>query len=271
MCDIVGRCGATLVRVDAPWGTAIEADQVRQALEGCAPKLVAIVHAETSTGVLQPLEEIGRMAHDAGALFVVDAVTSLGGVPVKVDEWGIDAIYSGTQKCLSAPPGLSPVSFGETAMEAVRARKTKVQSWFLDLTLVGNYWGGARRTYHHTAPVSAMFALREALRLVLEEGLEARFARHRRNHELLVDGLAELGIEFLVAPAFRLPQLNAVKIPEGADDAAIRSALLNRYNIEIGAGLGEFAGKVWRIGLMGESSTENHVNMLVSALRTLLG
>jgi alanine-glyoxylate transaminase/serine-glyoxylate transaminase/serine-pyruvate transaminase len=210
------------------------------------------------------------MTHDAGALFVVDAVTSYCGAPLKVDEWGIDAIYSGTQKCLSAPPGLSPVSFSDRAVKVLENRKTKVQSWFLDLSLVKNYWAGAKRAYHHTAPVSAMFALREAYRLVLEEGLEHRFERHRKNHRLLKLGLEELGFSFIVQEGFRLPMLNAVKIPNGVDEAAIRRKLLDEYNIEVGGGLGAFAGKIWRVGLMGESSTPNHVHMLTSALKELL-
>ena len=247
----------------------IDPKQIKAALEQCQPKVLAIVHAETSTGVLQPLEEISRIAHDAGALFLVDAVTSYCGTELKVDEWGIDAIYSGTQKCLSAPPGLSPVSFSERAVEALEKRKTKVQSWFLDLSLVRSYWAGAKRAYHHTAPVSAMFALREAYRLVLEEGLEKRFARHRRNHELLKRELEALGFEFLVQAGYRLPMLNAVKLPEGVDDAIVRRRLLDEYNIEVGSGLGQFAGKIWRIGLMGESSTQNHVHVLVSALKDI--
>jgi alanine-glyoxylate transaminase / serine-glyoxylate transaminase / serine-pyruvate transaminase len=270
MADIAERCGAKVHRVEAPWGTAIDPQQVKTALENCQPKVVAIVHAETSTGVLQPLQEISRLAHDAGALFLVDAVTSYCGTELKVDEWGIDAIYSGTQKCLSAPPGLSPVSFSERAVAALERRKTKVQSWFLDLSLVRSYWAGAKRAYHHTAPVSAMFALREAYRLVLEEGLENRFARHRRNHELLKSELEVLGLEFLVPEGFRLPMLNAVKIPPGVDDAEVRRRLLAEYGIEIGGGLGPLAGKIWRIGLMGESSTPNHINMLTAALRALL-
>lgn len=268
MCDIVERCGAALHRVDADWGKPVEPDSVRDALQRCRPKLVAIVHAETSTGVLQPLEQIGRLAHDAGALFLVDAVTSLGGVPVRVDAWGIDAVYSGTQKCLSAPPGLAPVSFSERAVKAMDARKTKVQSWYLDMTMVRSYWG-AERAYHHTAPISAIYALHEAMRIVLEEGLEARFERHRRTHELLRAGLEELGFRFVVDPEYRLPMLNTVRIPDGLEDGPTRKRLLEEYNIEVGGGLGEFAGKVWRIGLMGCSSTENHVNMLLSALRRI--
>lgn len=270
MCDIVERCGAKLIRVDAPWGKPIDPKQVKDALKDNKPKLVAIVHAETSTGVLQPLEEISKLVHDAGALFLVDAVTSLGGTPVKVDEWEIDAIYSGTQKCISAPPGLSPVSFSPKALEVMDARKSKVQSWYLDMSMIRNYWAGAKRAYHHTAPISMIYAIHEAMRLVVEEGLEKRFERHMKNHILLRDALEEMGFEFLVEPKYRLPMLNAIKIPEGQDDATVRSRLLNEYNIEIGAGLGEFAGKVWRIGLMGESSSHNHINMVVSALKQIM-
>ena len=270
MVDIVERIGAKAIRVDAPWGQPIQPADVKVALENCNPKIVAIVHAETSTGVLQPLEEISQMAHDKGALFVVDAVTSYCGTDLRVDEWGIDAIYTGTQKCLSAPPGLSPVSFSDRAVETMEKRTTKVQSWFLDLSLVRNYWAGAKRAYHHTAPVSAMYALHEAYRLVLEEGLEARFERHWKNHLLLKEALESLGMSFLVQEGFRLPMLNAVVIPEGVDEAKVRKQLLEQYDIEIGAGLGQFAGKIWRIGLMGESSTRNHINMLATALKALL-
>lgn len=270
MCDIVERCGAKLVRIDAPWGKTIEAAQVKEALENCRPKLVAIVHAETSTGVLQPVEEISRLAHAADALFLVDAVTSLAGNHVKVDEWGIDAIYSGTQKCISAPPGLSPVSFGTKSVEIMDSRKTRVQSWYLDMSMIRKYWSGAKRAYHHTGPISMIYAIHEALRIVFEEGLETRIERHRKNHEKLRDGLEAMGFEFVVEPRFRLPNLNAVKIPEGFDDATVRNRLLNEYDIEIGAGLGDFAGKVWRIGLMGESCTQNHINMLLSALKEIM-
>jgi len=271
MCDIVERCGAKLIRVDAPWGEPIDPRQVKEALKHCEPKLVAIVHAETSTGVKQPLEEISRIVHESGALFVVDAVTSLGGTEVKVDEWGIDAVYSGTQKCISAPPGLSPVSFSSRSLEVMDLRSTKVQSWYLDLSMIRKYWTGAKRAYHHTAPISMIYAIHEALRIVLEEGLTARFERHKMNHLKLVEGLESMGFEFLVAPEYRLPMLNAVKIPAGVDDAIVRSRLLNEFNIEIGAGLGEFAGKVWRIGLMGESCTQNHINMLLGALKQIVG
>jgi len=270
MADIVERCGAKLIRVDAPWGEPIDPQQVKEALKKCKPKLVAIVHAETSTGVLQPLVEISKLTHEAGALFVVDAVTSYCGTELKVDDWEIDAVYSGSQKCLSAPPGLSPVSFSSKAVEVLDKRKTKVQSWFLDLTLVKNYWTGAKRAYHHTGPVSAMFALREALRLVLEEGLEKRFKRHKQNHILLRKGLEKMGFEFLVKPDYRLPMLNAVKLPAGIEDALTRKRLLDEFNIEVGAGLGDLAGKIWRIGLMGNSSSANHINTLTGALKTIL-
>src|SRR5690606_19459753 len=267
---IVERCGAKVLRVEAPWGQPIDPARVEEALAHRKPKLVAIGHAETSTGVLQPLEEISRIAHKAGALLVVDAVTSWCGTQLKVDDWEIDAIYSGSQKCLSAPPGLSPVSFSERAVAALDKRKTKVQSWFLDLTQVRNYWAGSKRAYHHTGPVSAMFAMHEALRIVLEEGLENRFSRHSKNHQLLRDGLEQLGFEFVVEPEYRLPMLNAVKLPPALNDTAHRKQLLDEFNIEVGGGLGDFAGKIWRIGLMGNSSSANHVNMLLGALETIM-
>lgn len=269
LADIADRCGANVIKVEAPWGSPINPADVKVALENCSPKLVAIVHAETSTGVLQPLQDIGIMVKDAGALFVVDAVTSYCGTELRVDDWQIDAIYSGTQKCLSAPPGLSPVSFSEKAVEVLANRTSKVQSWFLDLNLVRNYWAGANRAYHHTAPVSAMFALYEAYRLVLNEGLERRWQRHYDNHILLRDGLEELGLRFLVEEEFRLPMLNSVLIPDSIDDKYVRSTLLNNYNIEIGAGLGEFAGKIWRIGLMGESSSQQNIELLLGALKEI--
>lgn len=270
MADIAKRAGATVHMVQQDWGKPINPQDVKAALENCDPKLVAIVHAETSTGVLQPLEEISKLVHDKGALFVVDAVTSYCGTDLRVDDWGIDAIYTGTQKCLSAPPGLSPVSFSDRAVEVLDSRKTPVQSWFLDLSLVKNYWAGAKRAYHHTAPVSQIFGIREAYRLVLEEGLEARFKRHQETHEHLRDGLEALGFRFLVDKEYRLPMLNAVYLPEGVEELPIRKKLLNEYNIEVGGGLGAFAGKLWRIGLMGHSCDKNHVNMLLSALKEIL-
>jgi alanine-glyoxylate transaminase/serine-glyoxylate transaminase/serine-pyruvate transaminase len=271
MVDIAERCGAKVTRVDTEWGKITEPDQIKKALLSCPKaKLVAIVHAETSTGALQPLKEISDLVHEAGALLVVDAVTSYCGMPLKVDEWNIDAIYTGTQKCLSAPPGLSPISFSEAAVKVLDNRKTKVQSWFLDLTMVKNYWAGAKRAYHHTAPISSVYALHEALNIVLEEGLEARWARHQEVHNYLRMQLEKRGFRFLVDEKYRLPNLNSVFLPEGYDELVLRNKLLNQYNIEVGGGLGAFAGKLWRVGIMGESATKNHVNMLVGALDELM-
>lgn len=270
MVDIVERCRATAIPVEAPWGRILDPADIAAALKKSRkPKLVAVVHAETSTGAWQPLEEIGRLAHEAGALFVVDAVTSLGGVPVQIDAWGVDACYSGTQKCLSCPPGLSPITFGQRALDVLNARKSKVQSWYLDLSMIAKYWG-EERVYHHTAPISMNYALREALRIVDEEGLEPRFARHRRNHEALRAGLAAIGMSLASQEGHQLPTLNCVTVPAGVDEAAVRRALLEQYDIEIGGGLGPLKGKVWRIGLMGESSTEANVLLVLHALERLL-
>jgi alanine-glyoxylate transaminase/serine-glyoxylate transaminase/serine-pyruvate transaminase len=255
--------------VDAPWGRAIDAEMVRKAVQGHSPKVLAVVHAETSTGVRQPLDDLAEIAHQAGALFLVDTVTSLGGIEVAVDRLGIDAVYSGTQKCLSCPPGLAPVSFSPAALEALKRRKTPVVSWYLDMGLVGSYWGSQRK-YHHTAPINMIYALREALRIIAEEGLAARFARHRLNHLALVAGVEAMGLEMLVPEAERLPMLNAIRIPPGADDKQVRVALLRDYGIEIGAGLGEFAGKVWRVGLMGHASCRKNVLLFLAALETIL-
>jgi len=270
MADIAGRCGAKVIKVETEWGKITEPDQIKKALDVCPqPKLVALVHAETSTGALQPLEEISKLVHDAGALLVVDAVTSFCGVPLKLDEWKIDAVYSGSQKCLSAPPGLSPVSFSDAAVKVLENRKTKVQSWFLDLSMVKNYWEGSKRAYHHTAPVSSIFALHEALNLVIEEGLENRWARHKKIHEALRKELENLGFRFLVEERYRLPNLNAVYVPEGVDEAKWRNELLTKFNIEVGGGLGAFAGKIWRIGIMGESCSMRHVELLTGAIQKL--
>ena len=269
MCDIVGRLGGNLIRVDAPWGKTIDPDAVREAVKGKSPKVLAIVHAETSTGVCQPLEEIKTIAGEAGALFLVDMVTSLGGMEVALDKMGIDAAYSGTQKCISCPPGLSPVSFSPAAMEVLKQRKTPVSSWYLDMSMVSSYWGNERK-YHHTAPINMNYALREALRLIAEEGLEARFARHLLNHRALVAGVEAMGLSMLVAEGERLPMLNAVCIPDGADDLKVRKALLNDFGMEIGGGLGDLAGKVWRVGLMGHASRRRNVVLFLSALETIL-
>jgi len=269
MCDIVTRVGGELGRLDAEWGSIVDPAQVRKALDRGKVKVVAIVHAETSTGVLQPLEEIGKTVREHGQLLIVDAVTSLGGHPVETDGWRIDACYSGTQKCLSCPPGLSPVTFSDRAMETVRNRRSPVQSWYLDMGLLFKYWG-EERAYHHTAPISANYALREALRLIREEGLEARYARHELNQTALVAGLEAMGLELLVAEGYRLWSLTTVKIPEQVSDAAVRGRLLTEYGIEIGGGLGPLKGRVWRIGLMGESSTRNNVMLLLLALDEIL-
>jgi len=269
MSDIVERLGGKLIRVDGEWGRAMDPDAVRKAVSGRSPKIVAVVHAETSTGACTPLEDLAEIAHEAGALFLVDAVTSLGGMEVAVDKVGVDAIYSGTQKCLSCPPGLAPISFGEAAMKALNGRRTKVPNWYLDMTMVSNYWG-AERKYHHTAPINMIYALREALRMIAEEGLEARFARHRLHHRALVAGVEAMGLSMLVPEAERLPMLNAVRIPDGADDKRVRGALLDGFGIEIGGGLGDLAGKVWRVGLMGYSACRRNVFTFLAALETIL-
>ncbi|MBI1987846.1 MAG: alanine--glyoxylate aminotransferase family protein [Nitrospinae bacterium] len=269
MCDVAGRCGAEVQRVEAEWGKILEPEQVGAALKQGKTKLLALVHAETSTGICQPLEEISRLTWEHGALLLVDTVTSLGGCPVTVDRWGIDAAYSGTQKCLSAPPGLAPITLSPRALEVVKRRKQKVQSWYLDLSMVERYWG-EERFYHHTAPISMIYALREALRLIQEEGLEEQFARHQRNHLALVAGLKGLGLELSAQKGHRLPMLNAVRIPEGIDDLKIRRYLLHEFGIEIGGGLGPLKGKIWRIGLMGHSSTRNNVLLVLGALEQAL-
>ena len=269
MADIVNRLGGRLIQIDAEWGRAMDPEAVRQGLEGHRPKVLAVVHAETSTGVRTALEDLASIAHEAGALFLVDTVTSLGGIEVAVDRVGIDAVYSGTQKCLSCPPGLAPISFSAAAVAAMEARTSPVVSWYLDMGLVRNYWGAARK-YHHTAPINMIYALREALRIVAEEGLEARWARHRRNHLALVAGLEALGLSMLVPEGERLPMLNAVRIPDGAVDKTVRGALLRDFGIEIGGGLGPLAGQVWRVGLMGQASCRPNVVLFLAALETIL-
>ena len=270
MADVAGRAGAQVTTIERPFGEVFSPDQIAEAVARVKPKVVGIVHAETSTGALQPLPEIAKIVHSAGALLLADTVTSLGGTPVKVDEWELDAVYSGTQKCLSCPPGLAPVTFSPRAVAAIDARKTKVASWYLDMTMVRNYWG-QDRAYHHTAPINMNYALREALAVALEEGLEARFARHTRNHLALKAGLAALGVSYAVAEGRQLPMLNAVLIPAGVDDLKVRQQLLNEFGIEIGGGLGPMKGKTWRIGLMGETSTPRNVLLLLAALERCLG
>jgi alanine-glyoxylate transaminase/serine-glyoxylate transaminase/serine-pyruvate transaminase len=267
MAEIAGRCGGHVVKLEVPWGETIDPARIEDALrkEGKV-KVVALVHAETSTGAQQPMEGLGKLCHAHGALLAVDTVTSLGGVPVSVDEWEADAVYSGTQKCLSCPPGLAPLTLSPRALEAVKARKTKVQSWYLDAGMVADYWAEGKRVYHHTAPISMVYALREALRLVLEEGLEPRFERHRRHSAALVAGAAALGCELQAQEGRRLSSLNCLKVPAGVDDAALRKVLLDGHGIEIGGGLGPLAGKVWRIGLMGESARQENVLAVLAAL-----
>ncbi len=270
LATIVERCGGKAIRVEAPWGQIIEPEAIELALRRSGPvKAVAIVHAETSTGVWQPLEPIAHLCRDHDTLFVVDAVTSLGGAPVEIDRWGIDVCYSATQKCLSCPPGLSPLTLSDRALAAIRARRTPCQSWYLDMALIADYWAEGTRAYHHTAPISMLYALREALRLVEEEGLPARFARHQLNGEALIAGLTELGLPPLPPAGQRLPMLTCVTVPPSIPEADIRANLLSTYGIEIGGGLGPLKGKVWRIGLMGESSTEAHVLTLLNALEGL--
>lgn len=269
MADVAGRAGADVTTIERPWGEVFTADDLKDALATTKPKVVGIVMAETSTGAWQPIEEISNLVHEAGAMLLVDSVTSLGGVPVEVDNWNIDAIYSGSQKCLSCPPGLAPVSFNERAMVAILNRKSKVQSWYLDVSMLANYWG-SERVYHHTAPINMTYALYEALQIILEEGLQSCFARHQLNHEALRAGLAAIGIDYAAQEGHQLPMLNAVTIPDGVDDARIRRDLLNRFGIEIGAGLGAFKGKVWRIGLMGYGSRSANVLLFLSALEQLL-
>jgi alanine-glyoxylate transaminase/serine-glyoxylate transaminase/serine-pyruvate transaminase len=271
MADIVGRTGAKLVKLEVPWGQVVEHGRIEEALkkEGKV-KVVALVHAETSTGAHQPIDGLGKICHAHGALLVVDTVTSLGGVPVEVDAWEADAVYSGTQKCLSCPPGLAPLTLSPRALDAVKARKSKVQSWYLDAGMVADYWAEGKRVYHHTAPISMVYALREALRIVLEEGLEARFARHRRHSAALMAGAAALGCAPQAQEGHRLPSLNCMTVPAGVDEGAVRKLLLAEHDIEIGGGLGPLAGKVWRIGLMGEGSRQQNVLAVLAALEQAL-
>ncbi len=274
MVENVKRCGGVPVIVNDEWGQPVDPQKVEEALKANPQaKILAFVHAETSTGVLSDAKTLCALAQNHDCLTIMDAVTSLGGVPVKIDEWGVDAVYSGSQKCLSVPPGLSPISFGPRAIAALEARTTPVQSWFLDLSLVMNYWQGeGGRSYHHTAPINAMYGLHEGLLMLHEEGLEAAFARHQSQHADLRDGLEALDFSFLVAPQYRLPQLNTVRFPARvSDEAAVRKALLENHHLEIGAGLGALAGKVWRIGLMGASACPQNVQKCLGALEEELG
>lgn len=272
MKENVERCGATPIMVMDDWGKPVDPNKLEDALiTHPDAKLVAFVHAETSTGAQSDAQTLVKLAHDHDCLTIVDAVTSLGGTPLKVDEWEIDAIYSGTQKCLSCVPGVAPVSFGERAVERIKSRNTKVQSWFMDMNLVMGYWGGGtKRAYHHTAPINTLYAFHESLVMLQEEGLENAWARHARNHQALKAGIEAMGLRFVVEENYRLPQLNSVTVPEGVDEAAVRAELLNRYSLEIGAGLGALAGKIWRIGLMGFASNQKNVLNCLGALDAVL-
>jgi alanine-glyoxylate transaminase / serine-glyoxylate transaminase / serine-pyruvate transaminase len=269
--DVAGRLGARVEALEFEWGTPVLPERVEERLKNRHFKVLAVVHAETSTGVRNPVEEIARMVRGKDTLFLVDAVTSLGGMNVATDEWGVDALYSGSQKCLSCPPGLAPVSFSSRAVDAILARKTRVPNWYLDISLLTQYWGGRSRVYHHTAPINMIYAIYQALLLVVEEGLNQVCRRHLDCHRQLVQGLENLGLEMLVPPDFRLPMLNSLLIPEGADDAGVRSRLRKEYKIEIGAGLGPLAGKIWRIGLMGHTARPENVDRVLGALGQVLG
>lgn len=269
MADVASRCGADVLKIERPYGEVFSPEEVESAIKQHRPKVVGLVHAETSTGACQPIEEISKIVHDHGALLLIDCVTSLGGRPVEIDQWQVDAAYSGTQKCLSCPPGLAPVTFSKAAGDIIAARKTKIASWYFDTMLVRNYWGQSR-AYHHTAPINMNYALHEALRQCLSEGLPARFARHTRNHLALRAGIEAMGLSFVVAEAYRLPMLNSIRIPDGADDKAVRGKLLNDFGIEVGGGLGAMAGKVWRVGLMGETSLPRNVLLFLAALEACL-
>ncbi len=270
LADMAARYGAQVDTLERPWGEVFDPEEIERALQRRRYKLLALVHAETSTGALQPhIRAIADAAHRHGALLVLDTVTSLGGVPVEIDAWDVDVAYSGTQKCLSVPPGLAPLTVSERAREVLKRRKTPVANWYLDLTLVEKYWGD-ERTYHHTAPISMLYALREGLRLVLEEGLEQRWARHRENARLLWQGLEDLGLRFLVPEDYRLPTLTTPLVPEGVDEVQVRRRLLEEFNIEIAGGFGPLKGKIWRIGLMGFSSRKENVYLLLTALRQVL-
>jgi len=267
--DVAQRTGAEITRLDVPWGQVFDLNVVRDTLKKVRPKVLGMVHAETSTGAWQPIEELGKICHEFDTLLVVDAVTSLGCVPLKVDEWQLDAVFSCSQKGLSCPPGLSPVTFSPRALDVIKTRKTPIRSWYFDMQNVAKYWSEDRH-YHHTAPITMIYAIREGLRILLEEGLEPRWERHLRNHRALKAGLVAMGLEYSAAEGHQLPQLNAVKIPQGVDDLAIRKKLLTEFGIEFGGGLGDFRGKVWRIGLMGHNSQPKNVLLALGALEQCL-
>ena len=271
MQDVAERLGADVDTLEFEWGTPVDVDVVKTKLSEKTYKILAVVHAETSTGVANPVGEIGKLIEGTGTLYLVDTVTSLGGMEVLMDDWSVDALYSGTQKCLSCPPGLAPVSFSDRAVEVLKARKSKVPNWYLDVSMIIKYWEGAKRVYHHTAPINMLYGLYQALDLIIEEGLESVFQRHRDNHLRLLKGLENLGLSMLAAPDCRLPMLNAVRCPEEGDEAVFRSRLLQEHHIEIGGGLGPLAGKVWRIGLMGHTARPENVDRFLNALTLLMG
>jgi alanine-glyoxylate transaminase/serine-glyoxylate transaminase/serine-pyruvate transaminase len=270
MIDVCQRLGANVDSLNIEWGKPITAKMVEEKLNTKKYDLIAIVHAETSTGVLNPIDEIAKLIKKTNSLFVVDAVTSLGGIPIKMDQWGIDALYSGTQKCLSCPPGLSPVSFSEKAVYKLRKRKTKVPNWYLDLSMIASYWSGKQRVYHHTAPINMIYALYQSLYNIIEEGVENVFKKHLDAHNYLLNRLEKLNLELLVYKQYRLPMLNAIKIPFGVSDIEVRSTLLKEYNIEIGGGLGVLKGKVWRVGLMGHTAKKKNIDKLCNALSSII-
>jgi alanine-glyoxylate transaminase/serine-glyoxylate transaminase/serine-pyruvate transaminase len=270
MNEVAQRLGAQVEVLEFPWGTPVELETVQKKIGSKTYQIVAMVQAETSTGVRNPVPEIGRLLKGSDSLYLVDSVTGLGGLEVLMDDWHIDVLYSGTQKCLSCPPGLAPISFSPNAMAKLKSRKTKVPNWYLDLSLIAEYWG-QNRVYHHTAPVNMLYGLYQALLLILEEGPEKVFNRHQKNHLALVQGLEALGLKMLVEDRFRLPMLNAVCVPEGVDELTVRKRLRNQFKIEIGGGLGPLAGKIWRIGLMGHTARKENVDRLIAALRVVLG
>ena len=270
MLDVSERLGANADILEYEWGKPIIVEDVKTKINEKDYKIIAVVHAETSTGVVNPVDDIGNLVKDTNAIFLVDTVTSLGGMNVSTDEWHIDALYSGTQKCLSCPPGLAPISFSEKAINKLTSRKSKVPNWYLDLSMIIKYWEGEKRAYHHTAPINMLYGLYQALYLILEEGLENVFKRHHDNHKILAAELEKIGIKMFVEPSCRLPMLNAVCIPDNINEAEIRSRLLKEYKIEIGAGLGPLAGKIWRIGLMGHTARSSSINRLIEALKSIL-
>ena len=270
MQDVATRLGAKVDTLEFEWGKPVDVNEAKKKIDTKTYKIVAVVHAETSTGVCNPVAEIGSLLAGSDTLYMVDTVTSLGGMGVNMDKWGIDSLYSGTQKCISCPPGLAPVAFSDKAVTVLKGRKSKVPNWYLDLTMIINYWEGHTRAYHHTAPVNMLYGLYQALDLILTEGLDAVFQRHLENHRALVAGLEDMGLQMLVEPEYRLPMLNAVKVPADVDEAGIRKALRMEHKIEIGAGLGPLAGRIWRIGLMGHTARPENVSRLLTALKTEL-